>query len=555
MFSSFFGSATATQDTTNAATVATEVGPHVYELSNLPSESLSFFVDGCGGTADSKQISVADLMEEIAIKYGAPNFAINLGDRFYKNSYLLKPDGVLAADDPAFKTYFEEILGNPKYTILNTIVFLLALGNHDGNRHNWEKNKAKDFINIIIGKNDPDTLEMNQVIHTYLKNPAEAKKLLMESRLDLAKVIADIGRWFLPAKYYSVFAGKVQLFFLNSNTYVKDYLALSRKRVVVESTDPNNQAFWLEKEYEKAKQAGRSVIFAQHNPLISSGHRAIHGDANLYLNYDEQIEINNLIDEPVTSKDYCRMLMKIFAKQNFEANVLKAIITAHDHNLSYRNTLDNDALPLKFCQVGAGAGGGKLQSKNDKNDSDLPCFIKQNGFVKVSVNMNHPQEILFDYFTVDGIHIRFNHLSKKPIHEQCNDTTLTILREKIAEACDEYAAAHSLPHASALTSAMVTATSLWNKLTSQLVADDSGLIDQLRYYLHRPQLINLETKNPETLEGFLVTLVNMTDKLQDKSLYKTINSILTTHFPYPIDLEVVKNSSLNQHTYQAPTLL
>lgn len=557
MFSSILGPTTVTQNANDASSAANEIGPHVYELVNLPSDLLTFFADGCGGTGDSKQKSVADLMEEIALKYGIPNFAINLGDRFYKNSYLLKPDGVLAADDPAFKTYFEEVFGNPEYITLNKIVFLLALGNHDGNRHNWEKNKAKDLINIIIGKNDPDTLEMNQVIHTYLKNPSEAKKLLLESRLDLTKVFSEIGQWFLPAKYYSVIAGKVQLFFLNSNTYVKDYLDLMRARATGQPIDPNNQAYWLEQEYEKAKLAGRSVMFIQHNPLISSGHRAINGDANLYLNYADQLEVNNLIDEPETSKDYCRMLMKIFAKQGFDNSVLKAIISAHDHNLSYRNTLDNDALPLKFCQVGAGAGGGKLQNKNDKNDPDLPCFIKQNGFVKVSTNIHDPKEILFDYFTVDGVHIRFNHLSKKPIHEQCHDVTLNTLRDKIAEACDEYVSNLSSSHSSGVINyALSTVSSLWHKLTSQPATEsDLKLIDNLRFYLHRPQLINQETKAPETLEGFLHTLVSMTEALQEKSLCKTIDNILKTHFVYDVDLSLLKKAILNQTINQAPRLL
>lgn len=495
----------------NATRVAKEVGHRTYQLANLTSDVLTFFSIGCAGTAQDSQKKVYALMEKIAQQFGAPQFVVELGDRFYQNSYY-KEDGVLSADAEDFNTFFHDIAGNPDLALISGIVFFMIMGNHEGNRQSWEK----ALKHIIGGRNDPATLEFHQIIHTFLESPELTLKLLTHHELDLNDLIKYIGQWILPADFYSLIAEKLQIIFLNSNTYIVDYLKLVAAREREEEIDPENQAYWLQKKYAEAKMHGRAVIIAQHHPLASWGKRAIKGDAHLYLSPEQISEMNQLIDEPLKSNDYCKMLMKTFTQQGLDPITFKALLCAHDHNLSYRNSLANENSPLKYSQVCSGGGGGKLQHKAvDTNADDRGCFIQQHGFVKVTIDIKNPTDILFDFFTIDDIHLRFNQLSTRPIHESSGDTELDILRETIASLCDQF-----LKENPPTQHSWLGALSFWK------AADDITKVDQFWHYIHRPNLINMETKEKETLSSFVATVNQFCDTLQDQrpegSLYAKI---------------------------------
>jgi tartrate-resistant acid phosphatase type 5 len=90
-------------------------------------ETLCFLSYGCwGGQGIASQTKVATLMGDLAQRHNV-RFVIAAGDNFYKK-------GVKSVDDPRFRSTFEDVYNHPG---LQTLPFLVALGNHDYRGNFW----------------------------------------------------------------------------------------------------------------------------------------------------------------------------------------------------------------------------------------------------------------------------------------------------------------------------------------------------------------------------------------------------------------------------------
>jgi hypothetical protein len=146
-----------------------------------------------------------------------------------------------------------------------------------------------------------------------------------------------------------------------------------RRTLAGQKVDPtSNQAAWLANEYAKAKQQGRTVMFAQHHPLFTCGKRSYKNDwdADLYLSHEEIKMINRILelipgtpdfydklkkifdglDEEVSKKEtngnYNSMLTKIY--QLFQHMYPDVVFAAHDHSIYYYNNISLTDLVLMF---------------------------------------------------------------------------------------------------------------------------------------------------------------------------------------------------------------
>src|SRR5690606_34042286 len=120
--------------------------------------------------------------------------------------------------------------------------------------------------------------------------PNNKLKILARAKANLHEVqdieLCDIPKRFLPDHYYSTILGNTQFFHLNTNTLIKDFLHSEDN-----TSEYETQLEWLVSEYQKAKEAGRTIFYALHNPVYTCGKRSVpgHYDAHLYL----QAELSN----------------------------------------------------------------------------------------------------------------------------------------------------------------------------------------------------------------------------------------------------------------------
>lgn len=350
------------QSSIDPITAAYEARPRVYNLThslnpNLTKRGLKFYAFGCQGDAKERQKQLAEHMNKIASNpANFPDFILLLGDNFYD-------DGVTSPYDEMFKTHFYDIYSNPAFEALRKIPIFVIQGNHDQNRHS-----ANLFgeSGISVG--------MHQVAHTYTPTEKHTTEKLQElynqDQLDLDSLPK---KWNMPSRFYSLVYGDTQLFCIDSNTYVSDFL-----KVCDGDTNPNNQAFWLYNEVQKAKKEGRKVLLALHHPLITQCKRAFQDDTHLYLTPEElnsptfQDHFKDIMKKPTAS--YNQLMRETLEKQGL---IFDAIVVAHDHNMSYYNN-------HKIKQIGSGGGGGSLQHRIDMSEQLYTgCFIDSNGFVDI----------------------------------------------------------------------------------------------------------------------------------------------------------------------------
>ena len=374
-----------------------------------------FYVLGCAGNGTEHQKAVAKLMDDIAQKKKRnPQFIIILGDNFYDA-------GVERVNDPSFKTNFDDIYKNKKLSVINGIPCFLILGNHDHNARNELKNH---LFGELGGVKNLDKAAA-QVAHTYYdetkttdKNVVysqEKIKLYENEKLDLAK----LPTWNMIGRYGSLRSAEDEFFMIDSTTYLNDYLLSLCKHD--DKDNSNNQANWLARVMKESK-AKRKFLCLHHPVHDVVSKRVLHSDAKIFLSDGE---IESLKKEGVEG-NYNDMLSQLLKKQGIKFDT---IFSAHNHSLSYSK--DNDVV-----QVVSGGGGGELQEREYfKEWKDVGCYVKENGFVEVTRTKSG--EIEYDFHTVNGLHLYFDHKNKQPIRFSSQEkTTIEMVRNMAIEAVE-----------------------------------------------------------------------------------------------------------------------
>lgn len=412
-------------EVSQALTAAYHAVPRVYTITNHPRETIHFAAFGCHGVADTKIAKqLMALMNEHA-KENPYDFCLVLGDNFYDN-------GVTSPDDPRFQTQFYATHANPNYSNMAKVPYFAIVGNHDGNLHRWEK-----YISLLRTAPKGRELELNQVAHSYMKQEmdpdiAESKeKFYSRASLDYP----FLPKLNMPFLYYSVIFGKLQIFFLNANSYATDYLAKIRAE---NGVPENNQAVWLEQEFIKANKEGRTTICAWHNPIYTCTKRAYAdgADADLYLSPQELAELNLHFNQEKTTNSYNLLLSKMFTEQRINFDL---ILAAHDHAIYYYNNIHDPNAKFKLCQVISGGGGGDLQERKlFAEENNLKSYVKEHGYVSLTCDKNHPELIYIDIYTISGKHLRFTNQSSQPILADDQDVRIQIIRKAFLSVWNDY---------------------------------------------------------------------------------------------------------------------
>jgi hypothetical protein len=383
-----------------AALAGEQSGHRVYRLitdrSNQPERPLRFITFGCQGSADDEQRKVAARLNDLCTDPTTrPDFILILGDNVYET-------GAESADDQKIRECFYNIY--LKYPHLNNIPFFLLQGNHDQNRHNKALPLAEQ--GVVRG--------MHEVAHSFLgdnKFDADGKAALYN--LDTLP-LNQLPSWNMPRRYYALIVDDVQIFCLDSNTYIKDYLNFCADPVG--QTALNNQAVWTQEEAAKAIAQGRKIVLSQHHPLYTPGKRAYHNDLKIYLSRDD---INNVLPARlplmrITDKtSYNAVLKEILRMQALEFDL---VLAAHDHNMYYYNNKNQADAAYKICQITSGGGGGKLQERIEFSEQKrMGCFMQQTGIVSCEHRIGEPH-FNFTFYTSNREHqLEFTSLEARAV--------------------------------------------------------------------------------------------------------------------------------------------
>ncbi len=409
------------------------VGPRVYRMSGISTNPVRFFVLGCHGNGQDSQKNTAALMNHVAQELKdsgepTPSFMLFLGDNIYDY-------GVSSPFDQAFDECFDSIYYDVNLPSIKLPSWLL-LGNHDFNMH------SKAWLGKF-GKGEE--VAINQVGHTFFASTVDGinKKAAIFTNEELA---ADkLPHWNMPYFFYSLIAGNTQIFCLDSNNFVADYLDLLNGNVGADGkniyTKHVNQAAWFFAEYAKAMAEGRQIFVAQHHPFFVSGKRAFPEgyDWKHYINEYQLNDINAKLRAKipgfVETKSYNSLLAGIFQAQGIDPDV---IFAAHEHFQSYYNNMESDAkFPLR--QLTSGGGGGDLQKRlSYAGHPYVSVFQKHNGFTMVTCDPAYPNTYTFDTYTTEGLHLRFREDSHHPVMNENPDPQVEMLRTCVIDACDSY---------------------------------------------------------------------------------------------------------------------
>lgn len=424
--------------------------PNSGRIFKFPSTAgLEFYVLGCGENDPQAKREVAELMNEIAKgNKKRPDFLIILGDNFQEN-------GVDSVQSEAFSEGFDKVYHAKELEEICGIPCFVVPGNHDhgfpvlyplrvtGINNNYEKIRSQIERTYADAKGAPDPQKQAAFSQDTL-NPEEMKKRNQT--------------WNMPGRYYGLTDDTKDLFFIDSNTYVKEYIEYYLKG----NKDFNKQPAWLE---HVAKNPEKLKYLFLHHSLHTVGKRAFLSDAEEYLSKEDiqLLKDNNIIDR--LDESYNEMLRRILEKQGLKFDL---VFAAHDHNMYHYNNqneiksqenvqpskqeaksaqspskaneiynelkteaskpsepetdkLKQDELKepaskiagskkatlLKQVVTGA-AGGGKgnaqkkLQNRFvfENDDKSTQCFIKRRGFVRTRLPAKPGEDTLIDYYSV-----------------------------------------------------------------------------------------------------------------------------------------------------------
>ena len=426
-----------------ARKAAYDIGPRVYHLTGIEPGPVRFFVLGCHGNGGNTQKETAELMNVIAkdlrdSEEPMPSFILFLGDNMYDY-------GVPSPSAAGFSDCFHKIYYNPEMTVIHSIPSFLLLGNHDDNLH------GKAFLSANASG---DETGINQAAHTFIANTPDNIKKRAALYKQNALPIDKLSHWNMPYLYYSIVAGNTQIFCLNSNTYLQDYLDLASGKVKTRfnkdgsmdvvnlKTGLINQAWWFQKEYATARLAGRQIFVAQHHPLSVSGKRSFPTgfDYNHYLSWQQVLDLNeNLKCENskfVETASYNTLLAAVFNQQGIDPDM---VFVAHEHFISWHHEVNQQTGQQKLRQFTSGGGGGDLQKRTSyRNNDAIPMHQQHNGFGMVTCYPAHPKEFALDVFTVEGLHLRFNDSNQKSIMKISDDPQVEKVRQCVLNACYRY---------------------------------------------------------------------------------------------------------------------
>lgn len=362
---------------------------------------LRFFALGCQGSGKQAQQQVAKLMEYIATHPNhTPDFILLLGDNFYES-------GMESASDSAFKKLFKEMYLT--YPHLKKIPFFAILGNHDENLH----------ANRIHGTEKGIPRGLHEVAASYRGDEWDEVSLADKIKIYSASEspLNHFFSWNMPARFYSMISGDTQLFCIDSNTYVTDYLTARDDFRNGRKENPNNQAIWLANELRKAREANRKTLLVSHHSPYSPTRRAFNEDLHLYLPKDEREQALTFFGLPLNQAySYNKLFYTCLKEQNLKFDM---VLSAHDHDIYYfNNKNDTDALHYPLCQITAGGGGGGLQKRvSFLWQKFMGCFLKQHGFVEIATKFGHPTlHAHIHTFNKNGDyqHLLFTHHDCKP---------------------------------------------------------------------------------------------------------------------------------------------
>ncbi|HEX2548596.1 MAG TPA: metallophosphoesterase [Gammaproteobacteria bacterium] len=368
---------------------------------------------GCHGEDTVNAQLVAEKIAEVAEK-DEVLFIIVTGDNFY-------PKGVSSPDHKNFEMLFEKKF--LQFPALKNKIFFMVLGNHDYNFRNFSGIHQKTGIEIAA----------NEIAYTYLNQHKEfdpnKEKYLTNKFLNLSTLAQKNFHWVMPSRFYKIYSPECQteFYFLDSNTYLCDYLALLELNNSIQKIEKKlnqikndfdrspiervlnqkkkircmNQVYWLQQAMQKRSYTRKIII--QHHPLLTVGKRDEDSDASHYL---KNTEILKLIDILAISSDqllklnYNDLLKKSFEKDGILAKI-DVLIHSHDHASSFYNssefTEDNKILKKGFCQLNVGGGGGQFQNmKKFSNIRHIPIY---SGYGCSSMTINK-DEIIFRIYNV-----------------------------------------------------------------------------------------------------------------------------------------------------------
>lgn len=406
--------------------------PKNYELKNMEDpesksnhSDLVFYVVGCAGTGDATQKEVALLMNSVAKNEGQrPNFIMHLGDNFY-------PEG--APDEfntKLFEKYFYSKYKDKELTEICDRPSFLIGGNHCYGEYSVDLSR--------IG---------GQIRHTFLENgkpSAERTALFAEKELDVSKLR---GSFNMPARYYSLkvmWQGKkVKFYCADSTTFIKDYLdylkegekqaanpepsETKKEKTDKQPTEKQNQIAWLVEELSRDPDAD-NLLFLHHRPQNELGKRFFYSDDAIHYLTPEYLAG---LKERNIEGDYHMMLGNVIDKLG-----KFTVFSAHAHGVNY---VYSQKPGKELCLIGSAGGGGELEDRwNFENRDELGAYLKDHGFVKVTMTQNR---LFFDLYTTKmHHHLKFERGSVEPIKRIPNSESpaLLLFRTIVFEACDEY---------------------------------------------------------------------------------------------------------------------
>lgn len=385
--------------------------PPIDEKKNS-SKAFTILCFGCHGENTINAQLVAAKIAEVAAKDEAL-FIIVTGDNFY-------PKGVSAPNHKKFEKFFEKKF--LEFPALKNKIFFIVLGNHDYNFRNYASHQ-KSGIEIAA----------MEVAHTYLNQVGDfdplKEKYLSQKSLDLTFLSSKHYHWFMPSRFYKKYSkeANAEFYFLDSNTYLFDYLELLRLNAVIlelEKTLVNitnefdraplervinqkkkirkiNQVYWLNHSIQKRQDVRKIII--QHHPLYTVGKRDQDSDAKHYLNDENILTLLGIFEidpEELFKTNYNDLLKKSFMKDNILEKI-DVLIHSHDHASALYNSSifseDEKILKKGFCQLNVGGGGGKFQ--NMKNFSEIRNFPIYSGYGCSSMTF-YPDEIIFRIYNI-----------------------------------------------------------------------------------------------------------------------------------------------------------
>lgn len=426
------------------------VGPHTYTLANAADcDETNFLVLGCHGSGNDHQKRVASMMDEKIRKLKAdgkplPKFILFLGDNIYEHGVNSPAP---SSETKGFTECFVDVYKTEKRGELKEIPCFLVLGNHD---YDFDVANAS---NPMHSTEIATKLASNQVARTYFSSMAKTitEKIKRFMGDELRPEELQTG-WNMPYFFYSLIAGDTQVFCLDSNTFLHDYLTYKDGKVNADGLkldaegkpiEPHqiNQAHWLKKEYALAQKSGRQIIFAQHHPLRVAAKRAFPKKFDS-LHYLTSTEINALSkhlygnDCPDIGLSYNQMLNDAFKQMGCYPDLLYA---AHEHAISYTNTKTRDEKKPLVQFISGGGGGDKLDARHSYRDHPyLGMYQQHYGYSHITCN---GKKKTFEIAThIDGLEspIKFIQDHHRPFIAMSENALLNELRYGVLAACKQY---------------------------------------------------------------------------------------------------------------------